>query len=219
MLINVLGSTMTDVWAQAEASTTPAATNGGSGESQIVPEQDQESQLFKGRGPSYPSLFNKTHQKLGTMRTGIITKVTDVHSREYSTDGPGALKYWEDSTKGQKGSKPVTDAVSKVTGQRNEPVMDTHFELDTEYRITAEECEAVGRKPEYVQEDNGKRVFAAGGYDLGVVREALTEAAPKLGLTKTKDLIGKRLTVTRAGKKPNPGGNPSWILEVKFSQA
>jgi hypothetical protein len=216
MLINVLGSTMTDVWAQAEASTTPAATNGGS-ESQVVPEQGQESQLFKGRGPSYPSLFNKTH-RVGTVRTGVITKVTDVQSRVYSTDGPGDLKYWEDSTKGQKGSKPVTDPVSKVTGRRNEPVMDTHFELDTEYRITAEECEAVGRKPEFVEEDKGKRVFAAGGYDLGVVREALTEAAPKLGLTKTKDLIGKRLTVKRTGQKPNPGGNPSWILEVKFSQ-
>ena len=208
---------MTDVWAQAETSTA-AASPQANGESQIVPPADAESQLFKQRGASYPSLFNKTHQ-LGTERTGVITKVTDVHSRFYSTDGPGDLKYWEDSTKGQKGSKPVPDAVSKVTGRRNEPVWDTHFELETEYRISPAECAAIGRKPEYVDEDKGKRVFTAGGYDLGVVREALADAAPGLGLTRTADLIGKRLTVKRVGQKPNPGGNPSWVLEVKFSRA
>jgi hypothetical protein len=203
-----------DPWASASATTGAATqTAPAQGESQLagdMPGQEQESQLFGG-GVSYPSLFNKTHL-LGAVRTGIITKVTDVQARTYSTDGPGELKYWQEGE-----SKPVTTAVNPATGKQNRPVMDTHFELDTTYRITAPECAAINRDPSYVEKDEGRRVFAAGGFDLKATREALARDAGALGIHKTADLIGKRITVKRAGQKPNPGGNPSWILEVKFS--
>lgn len=202
---------MSDPWAAAQAQT--AVKSGGESQLQdaYVPAPDAESQLFGGGGASYPSLFNKTHT-LGTERTGVIVKVTDVQARVYSTDGPGALKFWQEGE-----NKPVTAAVNPATGKQNRPVMDTHFELDTDYRITAAECAAINRDPEYVSKDEGKRVFAAGGFDLKATREALQRDAGKLGVTKTADLIGKRITVKRAGQKPNPGGNPSWILEVAFS--
>jgi hypothetical protein len=196
----------------------PAVTEpNGRDQSQLadayVPEPEQESQLFAGGVVSYPSLFNKTHA-LGTERTGIITRVTDVHSRTYSTEGPGELKYWQEGEKG-----PVTRAVNHLTGKPNRPVLDTHFELDTEYRLSAAEAAAIGRRPEDVEQDEGKRVFAAGGFDIKAVKEALARDAGPLGITKTADLIGKRITVKRAGQHPNPGGNPSWVLEVKFSRA
>lgn len=207
--------TVTDPWAAAQAST--SASTATAGESQLAGDlpapAPAESQLFNSGGVSYPSLFNKTHT-LGTERTGIITKVTDVQARTYSTEGPGDLKFWQ-----QGESKPVTLAVNPLTGERNRPVMDTHFELDTEYRITAAECVAINRKAEYVQEDAGKRVFAAGGFDLKATREALQRDAGALGVTCTADLIGKRVTVKRYDQKPNPGGNPSWILAVKFTAA
>lgn len=201
-----------DPWAAAQAGNS-APSQPAEGESQLVPPADAESQLFGGGGVSYPSLFNKTHP-LGTVRTGIITKVTDVHSRTYSTEGPGELKYWQEGEK-----SPVTKAVNPLTGKPNRPVMDTHIELDTEYRVTVAECDAINRKHDYVEKDNGKRVFAAGGFDYKATQEALQRDAPKLGVTKTKDLIGKRLTVKRAGQAPAVKGNKPWILEVIFSNA
>ncbi len=201
-----------DVWAQAAQRTQPQA---GQAESQLadayVPEPEAESQLFSG-GSSFPSLFNKTHP-LGSERTGIITKVTDVHSQTYGTDAASRkLKYWQEGEK-----SPVTNAVNPATGKQNRPVLDTHLQLDTEYRLTEAEAAAIGRRPEFVQQDDGKRVFAAGGFDLKTLREAIQRDAPALGIHKTADLIGKRITIKRAGQHPNPGGNPSWVLEIKLS--
>lgn len=202
---------------QASQNTAPA---GAPAESQILPEQ--ESQLFSGQGgASFPSLFNKTHY-LGTERTGIVTSVRDAHSRFYSTDGPGSLKYWENTTSGQKGSKPTPDAVSKINGKPNTPILDTLITVKTDYRMDAQECAAIGRKPEFIADDDGTRVFAAGGFDLKVVREALiayNDANAATPLRKNADLVGKRITVVRASQRQNPGGNPSWNLTVKFDNA
>lgn len=198
-----------DVWQQAAQQTGGGAAP-ASGESTMtagLPQQEQESQLFAG-GESFPSLFNKTHF-LGTKRAGRITKVMDVHSVDFNTKKP---KYWQDGAKG-----PVLEAINATTGQPNRKVMDTHFVLSTDYRITAPECAAIGRDPAYVEKDDGTRVFVAGGYDFKTTQEALRRDAAGIGVSKTSDLIGKGIEVTRAGQHPNPGGNPSWVLEVRFT--
>jgi hypothetical protein len=206
-----------DPWKSAQAQTAQGqGQNGAQGDTQLaeayVPEPETESQLFSGGGDSFPELFNKTHP-LGTERTGIITKVQDVHSRTYKVGAPGDLKYWQEGEE-----KPVTKPVNPITGQRNRPVMDTVITVQTEYRVTDAECAAINRRREFVQQDTGMRRFTAGGFDYKVTKEALQRDAVTLGLQKTSDLIGKRLTVKRVGQKPTSEGNASWVLEVKFSQ-
>ncbi len=180
-----------DVWAQAAQQTAPAS-NGQPSDNLASAMPETESQLFTG-GPSYPSLFNKTHL-LGTELTGIITKVQDVQGRDFDTKQPAT---WPDGS----------------------PKMDTHITVSTDYRMTAQECAAIDRDPSFVQEDDGTRVFVAGGFNLKTVREAIKRDAPGLGVTRTADLVGKRITVKRAGQtQRGQKGNKSWDLEVRFSR-
>lgn len=158
--------------------------------------------LFGGGGKSYPSLFNKTHQA-GTERSGVVTDVRDVHSRELVRDEKtgaltaGGLKYWEDGNSG-KGVRPVTSPVSTITGKANRPVMDTHIVLSTEYRMTEQEARAVQRSADFVKEDDGTRVYVVG--DLKAAQTAIADfnaQNPATPITSPADLIGKRLTVIR----------------------
>lgn len=215
-----------DPWAAASGGNAGAATaaaapqstpagNGNGAQPQSGQEGTQLAADFSGQGSQLfgndsllPSLFNKTHF-LGTVLTGIITEAPyDVHSMTFGENR--RPKYW--SAEG----KPVTDAVDPVTRQANRPIKDTVIPVQTEYRFTAQELAAIGRDADYA--DDGARVFYAGGQALKATRDALKRAARNgVRITCEADLVGKRITVKRAGQKPNPGGNPSWIYEVEIT--
>jgi hypothetical protein len=162
----------------ALATTNPAAAEG-------------QGMLFGG-GPSFPSLFNKTHFT-GTRKRGRIKKVMDVQGRDFDTKKPAV---WPDGS----------------------PKMEVHFTLETEYRISEQECYATDRDVSYVQEDDGTRVFVAGGYNLKTVQEAMKRDAPGLGVRSYADLEGKFIEVARVGQTQRSAtGNKSWDLEVKFT--
>ncbi len=200
---------MTDPWAAAAAGTTTAPATTQNGESQLAQDYSgEESQLFGGESKA-PSLFNKTHQ-LGAVRTGIITRAPyDVHSTTFGENAQP--KYWTPDW------KVTTDAVGPG-GVANKPIKDTLVELQTDYRMDAAERTAIGRAEDY--EDEGARIFYAGGQALKALREAI-KAAGKNGIriTSGEAMVGLRLTVKRSGQKPNPGGNPSWLYEAKIERA
>ncbi len=194
---------MSDPWATASAQ---QGTESAESENLAGGYQDEESQLFSSGGGAGPSILNKTHL-LGSKRTGIILKAPyDMQSRNIK----GEPKFWEDGN-----NKPVTRAVNPATGKPNRKVLDTVFALQTEYRMDAGERAAIGRDASF--EDDGKRSFSVGGVDLKVVKEAMRKAP--FPITRGADLVGKRITIERVGQKPNAEGNPSWIIEVRFSEA
>lgn len=207
-----------DPWAAASAA--PPAT------SAPAPEQSgidagygaaTGSSLLFNAGVSAPSFFNKTHP-LGTERSGIITGTKDVQDQDFNAKAP---KYWSHSkTGGPKRNHAITlDAVDTTTGTPipNRPVMVTHVSLDTDYRITADECVATGRDVAYVGQDTGKRVDVIGGFDFEPFAKAMVEARSRgITLNDASDLVGKRYTKKRVAQKPNPGGYPSWINEYRI---
>lgn len=212
-----------DPWSAATAApaqTVPApeaGQQGAGGMSSAFSGREGGSALFD-RGTVAPSLFNKTHS-LGTSRSGIIVKMDDVQDRDFNAKLP---KYWSLSKCGgpQRNSAVTTDAIDPPTGQKNEPVIVTHITLSTEYRMDAAECVAIGRSTEFVGEDDGTRVDVVGGFDYKPFKEAIADAVGRgLSIRGPKDLIGKRLTRTRVGQKPNPGGNPSWINAFRLDNA
>ncbi len=193
-----------DPWAAAQA-----AMNGGAqapaGESQVVPEAEQESQLFSG-GAVAPVLANKTH-RIGSERTGVITKAPyDKQKVDFNTKKP---LFWSDS---ESKPKPIDKG-----GNPKRPVMDTFVELMTDYVMDATEASETGREAPY---EGGERVFVASGATLKTFRKAI-EAANQNGVSikRGADLVGKRLTYRRTGQKPNPGGSPSWIEEIVITNA
>lgn len=176
------------------------------------------SSLLFAEGGAAPSLFNKTHF-VGTERSGIIGGTEDRQDRDFNAKMP---KYWSASKVGgeQKNRAITTDAIDGPTGQPNRPVMVTHITLATEYRMTSQEAITVGRDASYADSDDGQRVEVVGGLDFKAFREAMLDARKRgIALTSPADLIGKRLTVKRAGQKANPGGNPSWIKEYRIDAA
>jgi hypothetical protein len=200
--------TTPDVWAAASAqqATAPssAATEAPAESNLDGAYAEEESQLFSSGGGAGPSILNKTHY-VGTVRTGIITKAPyDVQSRDIN----GKPKFW------QVGSPaPVTDAVNPITNKPNRPVMDTVLALQTEYRMDGNERAAINRDDSF--EDEGQRSFSAGGRHLKTLRDAIGKAK----ITSGAQMVGKRFTVKRAGKVPNPNGNDSWVLEITISEA
>ncbi len=213
-----------DPWAAASAAPAGVATYSGTNAVPAQPAADNSiaggfgaaagGSLLFGQGPSAPILMNKTHP-LGTERSGIIRKMSDVQDKDYNSKLP---KFFSRSKVGGKGV--CTDAIDASTGQPNDPVMVTHIELDTDYRITEAECIATSRDTSYIATDDGKRIEVVGGFDFKPFREAMEAArAAGINLASPADLIGKRLTVKRAGQKPNPGGNPSWIKTYRIDNA
>jgi hypothetical protein len=180
-----------------------------------APDDDAESQLFTA-GTTALSLFNKTHG-LGMERSGVITAAPkDVQDLDFDTRSP---KYW--ATTRVPGQKPITaDPIDRTTGQRNKPVLSTHLDLSTDYRVTGQEWVAIGRKDEFREgEDDGARKYVASGQGLKALRDAIAAANRNgIKIAKGEDLVGLRITVKRAGQKPNPVGNPSWIQEITLSR-
>lgn len=205
---------MTDPWATASATPQPASN----GESQISgaysQPEDQESQLFSG-GAAAPSVLNKTHG-VGTERTGIVTKAPyDRQDVDFNTKSPKFFLKTPEARDG-KMRKVGATPVDPTTGKPNQPVKSTFLELDTEYVMNAAEATAVGRDTPYEGKD---RVFVAGGADLKTLRKAIEDAGRRgIHITKGADLVGLRLTVKRTGQTPNPGGNPSWVTEMRFDK-
>ncbi len=202
-------STNSDPWAAAQA-----AMNGGeggnvAGESQVVPEQEQESQLFSG-GAVAPSLANKTH-RIGSRRKGRITKAPyDKQKVDFNTKKP---LFWSDS---ENKPKPIDEG-----GNPKRPVMDTFVELMTEYVMDAAEASETGREQPY---EGGERVFVAGGATLKTFRKAIetynaTAAGKANPIKRGADMVGKDFEYARTGQKPNPGGSPSWIEEIVITSA
>ena len=197
-----------DPWAEADAATSGASTQNGGGSQLGESYAGKPSQLFSGGEGAGPSILNKTH-KIGTTRTGIIAKPT--YDRQ-STNQKGEKRYWQD---GQ--NSPVTDAVNPITHQPNRPVWDTVVVLDTDYVMSAEEAKAVNRETPY---EGGQRSLILSGDDLKKFRIAVKKVAGKLGITCDEDMVGKRVTVTRAAEKPNPnGGDSIKIHEFEISAA
>lgn len=180
-----------------------------------VPES-AKSQLFDGRVRRL-SLFNKLHT-LGSERSGIITAAPeDKQDKDNETQ---ALKYWP-TTRVDGSAKPVFDPIDRATGQPNRPVMSTHVEVDTDYRVTRDEWGVIGRSMDDFREgeDDGARVFVASGDSLNAMKKAM-QAANRNGIkiAGPEDLIGLRLTAKRAGQKPNRVGQPSWVWEITLSR-
>lgn len=211
--------TQNDPWAAAGAAPASEGGNSETGGSGLLPPAAAPGMgggaLFGGGGKSLPSLFNKTHFA-GTERTGIITDIKDVHSRELikGDDGKfssGGLKYWEDGNSG-KGVRPVTYPISKVTGKQNRPVMDIHILLATEYRMTEQEAGAVQRPADFAIEDDGGRAYVVG--NLAAVQAAIETyngLNSSAKIAEPKDMIGKRLTVLR---KNNPGEKRNEMISI-----
>jgi hypothetical protein len=199
---------MTDQFEQAAAAaaqaTAQVADTSGNLTTSFAGEQ---SQLFG--GPVLPpSLLNKTHL-LGTERVGRITaKPYDVHSRDMATKKP---KYWPKSPLAD-GKKIAFTPTDHITGEKLDPVKDTVIVLATEYRFTPGEAAAVNRDANLP--DDGTRAFYASGEDLKRIRAEIQ----RLGVRSEQEMIGMTLSVKRIGQKPNPGGNPSWITEIKLSR-
>lgn len=169
------------------------------------------SQLFS--GPLLPpSLLNKSHM-LGTERHGKIVKAPyDTHSRDFNTKQP---KYWANTPvigANGKPSKITSNPVDHVTGEKLKPVLDTVIELATDYRFDAAEAAAVNRDPNLP--DDGVRAFYVSGNDLTQVRNECR----RLGIGTVEGMVGLTISVTRAGQKPNPGGNASWINKIVLSR-
>jgi hypothetical protein len=174
--------------------------------------------LLFSQGNAAPSIMNKTHP-LGTSRGGIIKSVTDKQDQDFSSKTP---KYWSTSRVGgeQRNRAVTTDAVDGPTGQPNRPVMVVHVELSTDYRLTDAEAVAVGRNASAVATDDGKRIEVIGGFDFEPFTKAMEDARMRgIVLTDYPSLIGKRLTITRAGQKPNPGRESSWIKAYRIDNA
>jgi hypothetical protein len=192
-----------DPWAAAQAGMNAQQS---AGESQVVPEEEQESQLFSG-GAKAPYLANRTH-RIGSERTGIITKAPyDKQKVDFNTKKP---LFWSDS---ENKPKPIDDG-----GNPQRKVMDTFIEVMTEYVMDANEASETGREAPY---EGGERVFVAGSHTLKTLRKAIetynNSGQGKIG--RGKDLVGKRLTYRRTGQKPNPGGSPSWVEEIVITNA
>lgn len=170
----------------------------------------EQSQLFGGQILP-PSLLNKTHQ-LGSERTGKIVEAPyDVHARDFNTKEP---KYFYRTPVLENGKmrKVGPLATDPQTGQKNDPVKDTVIVLQTGYKFDQAEANAVGR--DINLDDDGKRAFYASGDDLKQLRAEIR----RLGLRNESEFVGLTFTVKRIGQKPNPGGNPSWITELKLSR-
>lgn len=200
-----------DPWAAAQASLNGGGESASQGESQVVPDEEQESQLFGG-GSVAPSLANKTH-RIGSERTGIITRAPyDRQKVDYNTKKP---LFWPKAESSEKGPIPLDKG-----GDPKRPVMDTFFEVMTDYVMDASEATETGRSEPH---EGGERVFVAGGHTLKTTRKAMetynTTALPSQKIAKGADLIGKRLTYRRVGQKPNPGGTPSWVEEITITKA
>lgn len=180
--------------------------------------------LFGGNeGAAMPSLFNKTHF-MGSERTGIIAKAP--YDKQDTDFGTKDLKYWNDGkTPDGEGKVKATTihASDPRTGKSNRPVMACHVELTTDYRQTLDEWIALERPAEDFDpsRDEGNRDFVLSTkLALDAFREAIKAAnARGLAIRGSEDLVGKRLTAKRAGKKPNATGNASWIWEVRIDKA
>ena len=174
-----------------------------------------QSRLFD-QEQAAPSLFNKTHF-LGTERTGIITgPPRDVQDKDYDSRLP---KYWSKSKVGKPTPAITTDPIDGPTGEPNDKVMSIHFDLQTDYRMTEQECYAVNRDPAFVREDDGRRVEVISGRDIKAFRKAMDEFTASGGkLAGPEDFVGKRITSKRAGQVP-AGANKAWVREFTISNA
>lgn len=221
-------SDFTDPWAVASVPTGQQDQGGGSALAGAFDSGQAQgggsTALFANAGLA-PSLFNKTHF-VGTERVGIITKAPyERQSLDFNSRQP---KYWSLSrVGGERGDRAVTtDSIDKPTGKPNRPVMDTLIDLDTEYRMTEQEIQAVGgnRDVSFASQDDGKRVYAVSAKDaLDSFRKAIAEfnADPANAghtLKSEADMVGLRLRVKRTGQKPNAGGNPSWLVATKLER-
>lgn len=188
-----------DPWAAADA----AANGQQSSVADAYAEPEQSaSRLFAEGGSGSPSLINQTHM-LGAVRTGIITKAP--FDRQRTKNGSNDPLYWPAT--GDR--KPTTDAVDATSGQRNKPVWDTLIEVETEYKMDANEATLLGRDEPY--EGGARTLFI--GKDIKKFKEAIGEAVKPidkgglgLKITKDADMLGKRLTVEITAVKPNPHG-------------
>lgn len=213
--------TQNDPWAAAAMPqgniATPPASADESGQSLLSEGFVAEtgSLLFR-QGKAAPSLFNKTHF-VGEVRTGIISDVPkDVQDKDFDSRSP---KYFSRSKVGVPIPAITTDPIDKPTGQPNDKVMVVNIPMQTEYRMDARECGAVGRDPSFVSEDDGSRVEIIGGRDLPAFQKAMQEAAERgIRITKYEDLKGKRLTSKRAGQVP-AGNGKAWVREFKIENA
>lgn len=215
---------MTDPWAAAamppatqQASASSPVDDGTSGTSALAgayaPADAGPSLLFGG-GSLAPSLFNKTHG-LNVWRYGVISKPPyNQQSRDFNTKQP---KFWSASK--ENGKATTTNAVDPITRQQNRPVIDVLVEMTTEYTMDKNEAVAVGRDPNSIGDDDGKRVFAVSGKEsMDAFKKAIGEAiAAGVTITGDKDLEGLKFAARRIGQKPNPGGNPSWLWEIKLA--
>ena len=215
--------TQNDPWAAAampQGNPAPAPAHAGQGEpgNSLLSEgfvAETGSLLFR-QGKAAPSLFNKTHF-VGEVRTGIISDTPkDVQDRDFDSKSP---KFFSKSRIGTPIPAITTDPIDKPTGQPNDKVMVVSIPMQTEYRMDARECGAVGRDPNFAAEDDGSRVEIIGGRDLPAFQKAMQEAAVNgIRITKYEDLKGKRLTCKRAGQVP-AGNGKAWVREFKIENA
>jgi len=211
--------TQNDPWAAAMSPTATAQTTqpapSDEGGSLLAGGMAAEGSLLFRQGKSAPSLFNKTHF-IGEVRTGIISDVPkDVQDRDFDSKSP---KYFSKSRVGVPIPAITTDAIDGPTGQQNDKVMVVSIPLQTDYRMDARECGAVGRDPSFVAEDDGSRVETIGGRDLPAFQKAMQEAgANGIRITTYADLKGLRLTSKRAGQVP-AGNGKAWVREFKLER-
>ena len=175
--------------AAAEAARQAAAqSNAQPAQSDSIDEDEGSSSIFGGE--KLPSIFNKFVMP-NTERSGIITKLpVDKQSR----DVDGKPKFWDDN---------APEGKQVVTYNTGNPLNDTVFVLQTEYRFTEQEIADQRLDRMDVQDDKGIR----GIYASGDLKKAIQRAIREAGIRRSnqRDLIGMRLTVNRGTKVPIPG--------------
>lgn len=167
-------------------------------------------------GSVAPSLFNKTHG-VGTKLRGKILDIQDRQDVDFDSKAP---KFFSRSK--VNGKAVTTDPIDGPTGEKNEPVMTTHITLQTDYKMTPQECDAVNRSRDFIAQDDGTRVLVVGGKQpTKAFFDAIQAAnAQGMGLTGYDSLKGKYVDAARAGQEPIPGrANKSWVMAFKISNA
>lgn len=227
------GVTTTQPAQQSQAYQPPAqsAADGQWGATQAASAAGQGGSSFAGAyqapqvGPSRllaqqsvaPSMFNKTHL-LGTERVGKVTKAPyDRQELDYDSRLP---KFFSRSR--VDGKATTTSAVDAPTGTPNDPILGTHIEMETAYRMDMAEAGAVSRDPSFCQSDDGTRVLVIGGKQpYKAFSEAIADAATRgIVITKDEDFVGLVIRAKRVGQTPNPSGRgqPSWVMAYRIER-
>lgn len=191
-----------DPWSMAgtPVGTTTNETLPASGQDNLMPQgQDGDGyDPLMGGGGKLPSLITKEHG-IGVKRSGVITE-TPKERQAYEPGANGKAKFWDEATN------------SVTTVNTGNPLMDTVFVLQTDYRMTPAELAA-----KEMDEDTGLRGIFAGGELKRAIVKAIGKTSALRGKPRSA-LVGYRITVWKTGTRPSGKANDTTLYEAELSR-